>query len=1114
MSPLPLKKLLSMIFTEYDKHKTIFGIQAQAFFSPNKYPNLALSRYGESLDTPIGVAAGPQTQLSQNIIASWLCGARYIELKTVQTLDELEVLKPCIDMEDEGFNCEWSQELKLEQSFKEYLNAWIVIHILQERLKLRSNGPGFGTIFNMSVGYNLEGILKENVQQFFSKMNNCHEELEAAKEEIRDLYPKIDSLNIPSKISNNVTLSTMHGCPPHEIEKIALYLIEDKKLHTTIKLNPTLNGPSDLRSILNDKLGYKKIEVPDVAFHHDLKFEDGVKIIERLLKKSDEHNLEFALKLTNTLEVVNNKSNFDSKNEMMYMSGRPLHPLAINLALKLQKEFQGKLSISFSSGADAFNAPKVLSLGIWPITVCSDLLKPGGYERLGQYFENIEKLMKEQEVTSLLHLASKTPTSKEEKQVKRKKDIIKKLERYLNEVLKDKRYHKSFFEGEKIKTNRELNYFDCIKAPCQTTCPTAQEIPDYMYLTANKLYEIGLDVIRHYNPFPNSTGMACDHICQEKCTRMNYDNPLKIREIKRFLAEQEKEIPAISPRRELKKSVAIIGGGPGGLSAAFFLALEGFKVEIFEATDRLGGMLTHALPDFRADQGRVDLDIERIKKLGVKTHLNHPVTNIDVFKEIEKDFDYVYISVGAKVSKKMGMPEETRFPETVIGHLEFLDKVKKKTLKKVPSRVVVIGGGNSAIDAARTAKRLLPKNGDLKLIYRREIEQMPADLEEIEDLLDENIEVLELTSPSKLVIDPSISSRPIGLECIKNALGPIDSSGRRSPVPVKNSEFTIDCELIVVAIGQETKLNFLPEEIKINQKGFIKFDEKTLETSLSHIYVGGDVARGPKSIIQSIADGKNAAYQIYLKEGLKVPTFTNPPKDITIDEIKAKRRKRVYGVTSPKLDPQKREGFKIVNQTLSEEEAINEAKRCLYCDEICDVCVSVCPNRANVSYTISPKEYKLHDIEIKDGVHKLLDSYKYKLDQKFQVFNIGSFCNECNNCTTFCPTNGRPHQDKPKLYLNLDEYLIEKDNAFYLEKTEDNNICLMGKLDGLELKLLRDETQEKYFLENGHFSAEFDIESLNLIKMHHPTGDTLFSMKRVVTLITLLEAFSSKVNFT
>jgi putative selenate reductase len=265
-------------------------------------------RYNQLLETPIGVAAGPQTQLAQNIISAWLCGARYIELKTIQTLDELTISKPCIDMQDEGYNCEWSQELKIKESYEEYLKAWILIHLLKHKFNW-DNSEGLGVIFNMSVGYNLEGILKDNVQWFFNKMSDCSYEKEQMIKSLSKFYPEIQKINIPNQISNNITLSTMHGCPPDEIEKIASYLICDKKLHTTVKLNPTLLGAKELRTILNEKLGFKTT-VPDIAFEHDLKYPDAIKIIRNLQNDAQKTGVQFSIKLTNTLESVNHKNIF------------------------------------------------------------------------------------------------------------------------------------------------------------------------------------------------------------------------------------------------------------------------------------------------------------------------------------------------------------------------------------------------------------------------------------------------------------------------------------------------------------------------------------------------------------------------------------------------------------------------------------------------------------------------------------------------------------------------------------------------------------------------------------------------------------------------------------
>jgi putative selenate reductase len=201
--PLSLRHLLKNILKELDTRGTVFGIPEELFFIPGRHPDLVTVLFGHRLETPVGVAAGPPSQMAQNIIAAWLMGARYIELKTVQTLDELKVPKPCIDIRDEGYNCEWSQELKIKESFNEYLNAWIIIHVLNHRL---NHGDDPGTVFNMSVGYNLEGIMNENVQWFLSKMRDCEAELAARREEISDICPEIFDLHIPSVLSDNITL--------------------------------------------------------------------------------------------------------------------------------------------------------------------------------------------------------------------------------------------------------------------------------------------------------------------------------------------------------------------------------------------------------------------------------------------------------------------------------------------------------------------------------------------------------------------------------------------------------------------------------------------------------------------------------------------------------------------------------------------------------------------------------------------------------------------------------------------------------------------------------------------------------------------------------------------
>jgi putative selenate reductase len=576
-SILPLSKLLSYIDFE-NAQKPILGIPDELIFNPVDR-RLFTERYGKTLHIPLGVAAGPHTQLAQNIVSAWLCGARYIELKTVQTLDELEISKPCIDASDEAYNCEWSQELKINESFDQYLNAWIIIHLIAHKRGL----DNIGTIFNMSAGYNLEGILKDNMQWFFSKMKNCKIEKEEKLNSITAKYPWVQDVVIPDCISDNITLSTMHGCPPDEIENIANYLLNNLKLHTTVKLNPTLLGKQEVNEIIS-KSGFN-IKVPDSAFEHDLKYHEAVEIIKNLDKNAKSSNLNFGVKLTNTLETLNIKKVLPSTEKTHYMSGRALHPIGVKLALMLQQEFKGELDISFSAGADCYNFPELIACNLQPVTVCTDILKPGGYFRLKQYSENlIDELNKTKSESISDYISSKSG-------LKNKNEaIIENLKNYLGHVLDNDYYKFNQFKETNIKTDRTLNFFDCINAPCVDNCPTNQDIPSYMYFTSQKEYNKALEVITETNPFPNVTGKICDHPCQLKCTRMNYDEPLKIREIKRFVSESAvRESKAATPKNRI--NVSVIGAGPSGLSCAYYLSKKGVNVTIYEKKSYSGGMV-------------------------------------------------------------------------------------------------------------------------------------------------------------------------------------------------------------------------------------------------------------------------------------------------------------------------------------------------------------------------------------------------------------------------------------------------------------------------------------------------------------------------------------------
>lgn len=996
-SILPLNELLKIILNQHENTKTIFGISEDLFFVPHQNEALCTKRFDKILETPIGVAAGPQTQLAQNIVASWLTGARFIELKTIQTLDELEVSKPCIDMQDEGYNCEWSQELKIPQSIDQYLNAWIIIHILRDKFNW-DNSDDPGVIFNMSVGYDYKGILKDNVQWFFKKMADSSEELKEKIESIKSIYPNVINLKISSQISNNITLSTMHGCPSDEIEVIGEYLITEKKLHTAIKLNPTLLGKEKLHEILHDS-GFET-EVPDIAFEHDLKYHEALRIIRNLQKKADENNLQFSIKLTNTLESNNNKEVFSKGENMMYMSGKPLHPISINLAYQLQSEFNGKLDISFSGGADAFNIADIVNCGLVPVTVCTDLLKPGGYGRLHQYIKTLNSSVPE----------GKSPNAR-----------LSKLKQYADGIHKNNNYKKIGFHDPSIKTNRSLGNFDCTYAPCVDTCPTNQGIPDYMYYTAQGDFDKAAKIIRQTNPFPHTTGMVCDHLCQTKCTRINYDSPVLIREIKRFIAETA-DYNLLSQKVDLasvtKNKVAIIGAGPSGLSCAYYLAQAGMLVDVYETKSKSGGMVTAAIPSFRLTDEAISIDIEKIVAAGVKIHYDSKI-NKDKFVKIEKENDFIYIGTGAQISKPLII--DGIKSTGVMDPLDFLFSVKEGKDTLIGNNVIIIGGGNTAMDAARTAFRVVGKGGSVTVVYRRTIKQMPADLGEIKAVLDEGIKILELSAPLKI---NSKNGNVISLSCKKMILGEKDESGRAKPIEIRDSEFDLTADTIIPAIGQDLDIDFAKSDDLVTVGG-------SYQTKLENIFIGGDALRGASTAINAIGDGRKAAQEIIYKAGIDFNTNQETNRlQQSHNQLMIKKSERIMPQSIVETNINDRKNFNLVSTTLTEKEAIKEASRCLLCDEVCDICTTVCPNLAFHSYDVTPIKYQLQNISIIDENIKVSEGNTFEIKQKHQILHIADWCNQCGNCDTFCPSSGSPYLDKPHLYLDKEAFDNEQDGFF------------------------------------------------------------------------------------
>jgi len=1061
--PLTLRHLLKLILKQYEEFDHVFGIPKKFFFSPRLGAPLQMNRFGQRLQTPIGVAAGPHTQLAQNIVAAWLMGSSFIELKTVQTLDELHISKPCIDMQDEGYNCEWSQELKIHESFNQYLDAWILIHILKDLMHM-GDTPDLGVVFNMSVGYNMEGILRDNMQWFFNKMNDASAEIAQRLDSIKDIYPQAFNLSINPQISDNVTLSTMHGCPPDEIEKIGHYLMKEKSLNTVIKLNPTLIGRDRLWEILN-RSGFAT-RVPESAFDHDLKYDDAVEIIKRLSQTANECNLRFGIKLTNTLECENHKQVFPPNETMMYMSGRALHPISVNLAAKLQNDFEGTLNISFCGGADACNISDLVSCGFSPITVCSDILKPGGYGLFGQYVEELRQRFDDCAARNIDDFIIKR--SKERTDDVKKCALIN-LNRYADKVLDNKRYRKNHIHEPSIKTSRPLGFFDCIHAPCVDTCPTSQDIPGYIYYTSQGNLSKAGDIILQTNPFPYTMGLICDHLCQTKCTRINYDQPVMIREIKRYVAETAilNEVSKIPKPQQMenRKEVAIIGAGPSGLSCAYFLAIAGFSVSIYEAKLRSGGMASSVIPVFRLTDRALQNDVKRLEELGVKVYHQYEV-NESNFQLIKKQSDYVYIAVGAQRSAKLNIDGSRA--RGVVDPLVFLEEVKRGRVEEYGNRIAIIGGGNTAMDAARTAYRMVGNMGKVYIVYRRTIKQMPADIEEIRAAQDEGIEVMELTAPERI---NTHNNRVVSITCSRMRLGAKDVDGRERPEKIPNTEFELEVDVVIPAIGQEFAFD-------IGNNEELKSSAGDYETQMPNVFIGGDALRGASTAINAIGDGRKVAQIIIDREGVNYNTVPeNVRKPMNYNWHYGKRVRKVQAVKLPELSPSARKNFNLVVSTLSEDDVIEEANRCLLCDEFCSVCTTVCPNMANYTYLVNPASYTIQNA-VARGNNKVTVEKEgvFAIAQTYQILNIGNFCNECGNCTTFCPSSGDPYRDKPRVFLTQSSFDAVNDGYFMING--ENEPQILCKKSGQLSKLSR--IGENYIFSNEDVEAELYGDSLKI----------------------------------
>ncbi|MDD6105146.1 MAG: selenate reductase [Ruminococcus sp.] len=443
MKSIPFGQLTEWILNEYKKTGQVFGIQKAYVADQSK----TIEIFGRKLENPVGPAAGPHTQLAQNLVAAYVAGARFFELKTVQKMDGQElsacIPKPCIVAEDEAYNCEWSTELYVPQAMEEYIKGWILIHVIAKEFGI---GRPDGFQFNMSCGYNLEGIKDKKIDDFIEGLKDAGDTaiFKECKQwllehiSLFEHVTKEDVEAIPAKVCNSITLSTMHGCPPQDIENIVRYLLKEKHINTYVKCNPTLLGYEFVRKAMDD-LGYDYMAFTDFHFKDDLQYEDAVPMLKRLLETAAQEGLSFGVKLTNTFPVDIKRQELPG--EEMYMSGKALFPLSISVASRLAESFDGKLPMSFSGGADQKNIDQIVGCGIWPVTVATVLLKPGGYKWLTR-------------------IAEKADTCEIEKCGNVQVEELKKL---ATDSLTDAHYRKTGRKAAGKRTEEKSPLLDCLK---------------------------------------------------------------------------------------------------------------------------------------------------------------------------------------------------------------------------------------------------------------------------------------------------------------------------------------------------------------------------------------------------------------------------------------------------------------------------------------------------------------------------------------------------------------------------------------------------------------------------------------------------------------------------
>ncbi len=638
--PAPLPHLLGRMLREREREQKVFDLPARRFWRGSDDLDTSVVVHGHRASSPVGPAAGPHGQMAQNVLLSWLAGGRFLELKTVQVNDRLAIPRPCIDMETVGYNVEWSQELRLEESLREYVKGSMLIDVARtEGLLGRPHDPRHDeTVLDLSVGYDLAGVRSEGVRAWIAAMKDARTLVEALRAEIPDELRRLRDVDFRTALSDQVTLSTFHGCPADEIERITLFLMEEMGLHVTVKLNPTLLGKNEVDALLHDVLGYAEVETRAEDFAKDLQWAQALAMTDRLADRARALGRELRLKLSNTLVVRNHRRFFPAGEEVMYLSGAPLHLVTLSLVDRVRRA-RPEVPLSFSAGVDNRNFADCVALGLAPVTVCTDLLKPGGYSRLPRYLENLEERMRALGVGTVGDFVVKACATGEEAIAR-----VFPPSPLRDELLASLRSDRVDLRSVLVRAGQEERYDDLVRAAAVLNTPIvvtrARSDPRYRKESLRRPRRIG----RHLALFDCINCDKCLPACPNDANFVYEVEPLA-REYESYRVEGGRAVPVSGGRLEVRERHQIAtfqdfcndcgncdtfcpeDGGPYLEKPRFFGSLaawrrltdrDGFCVERRETADvmrgRLRGVEYRLEVDREADQaiftdGRVTLEL-------------------------------------------------------------------------------------------------------------------------------------------------------------------------------------------------------------------------------------------------------------------------------------------------------------------------------------------------------------------------------------------------------------------------------------------------------------------------------------------------------------------------